>query len=75
MDNPLLGAGGAALWLLGPPVIHLSHDEKGRAAASLDGMVIGFVVGVLAANALDAIIAREDEDPAATTMFTIGGGF
>lgn len=108
LDNPVVGAGGAVLWLLGPAAIHLSHGEKGRAALSLggrvflplvgagvgvgisadgscccdhtckdglDGAVIGFVCGVLAASILDAVIAREERDQSDAVMFTIGGGF
>lgn len=109
LENPYLGFPGAALWLLGPPAIHLSHGETGRAGLSLggrvglplvgalflghlsyggggctdplcaelddDGVKVGFVLGMIAASVLDAVIAREDDDSSDAVMLTIGGGF
>jgi hypothetical protein len=40
-----------------------------------DGAGVGFVLGMIAASVLDAVIAREDDEEPDAVMFAVGGGF
>ena len=51
-ENPYVAVAGGALWLLGPPAIHLAHGHEIRAGWSLGGRIglplAGALVGRLA---------------------------